>query len=146
MTSLTSCNPLAFYSLSELSLRRASEVDDSAPALAWGYSALHLTDMMVGKGHPQLLASWRHYKAYASAFASWIKVYITLLPTAPRSDALSGVDRTAAGGRGSASPLSVLPAAAQASLSGESSSGSGGGRTGGGGGRVGRGYGDQWFN
>ena len=107
MTSLASCNPLAFYSLSELSLRRAFEDDyDSAPALAWGYSALHLTDLLVGEGHPQLLASWRHYKAYASAFASWFKVYSRLLPTTPRSDDFSDVDQPAMASGGPASALS----------------------------------------
>ena len=72
-------NPVLYYELAELLVRnmQVSEVAEMGPTL------LFIPDLLVGPGHPQLLSSWQHYKAYVSAFASWTKALVHQLTTSP---------------------------------------------------------------
>ena len=70
-------DPLALYNLAEALARTRSET-----LAIWGTvpGLLLLPNLLQGSGHPQLLPTWQHYKAYASAFASWVKAYTKTLP------------------------------------------------------------------
>jgi hypothetical protein len=83
---------LAYYALLEVLYRAGS-----TPPLvkASENSLLDLTGLLTGNGHPQLLPTWQHYKAYTSAFASWVKVYMTCLTDAVAMEAAGTSSRDA---------------------------------------------------
>ena len=94
MAGIAACNPLAYYYMVEVTYRGGLAADVASACLPL-YS-LCLENLLVGRGHPQLLATWQHYKVYASAFASAIKGYIMQL-RALQADGNSG---EGAGGNG----------------------------------------------
>ena len=69
LTALAGGDPVTYFSLVETIFRRG------APSVITSRSLL-LPQLLTGEDHPQLLLSWQHYKAYISAFASWVKNYL----------------------------------------------------------------------
>ena len=88
---LASPDPLAYYALLEVLYRKGTN-----PPLAKACENLFLDldGLLTGEGHPQLLPSWQHYKAYTSAFASWVKLYMLSLQQAIAMEA-AGAPRDA---------------------------------------------------
>ena len=103
MTRLASCHPLAYFHVVEASCRVASNTvqwsssgnssSSSSKATSklvlrsdWPAGEylkflylhsrmLRLPALLAAEGQQQLLLSWQHYKAYAAAFASWVKAW-----------------------------------------------------------------------
>ena len=69
LAALAGGDPVTYFSLVETIFRRG------APSVITSRFLL-LPQLLTGKGHPHLLLSWHHYKAYISAFASWVKNYL----------------------------------------------------------------------
>ena len=76
---MAASDPLAFFSLADMMCRQ----DPSPPDLVLvGRQLLVIPGLLSGATNRQLLPTWQHYKAFASAFASWMKAYVKLLPGA----------------------------------------------------------------
>ena len=87
LADLAATNPITYFNLVELVCRR--ELFDwekiHVPAMM-----LSLPSLFMGENRDRLITTWPSTKAYASAYASWIKACVKVLAEAHRSLAAAG--------------------------------------------------------
>ena len=95
LVTFAATNPMTYFTLVEVLCRRGlytcHDIDD--PAIL-----LRLPFLFVGDNQQQLIPTWTLTKAYASAFASWVKAYIMVLPDPEASASASSAAAVTAGG------------------------------------------------
>ena len=81
MYKVAAADPLVYFSVSEMLCRQQQHHLLHTMALG-NRLLLGIPGLLSGAAHQQLLPSWNHYRAYASALASWSKAYVKGLPAA----------------------------------------------------------------
>ena len=76
---LAASNPLAYYNAVETCTRLVAQDRNGFPQQHLHF-LLQLPNLLAGQGQHTLVPTAQHYKAYMSAYTSWVKGWIKLLP------------------------------------------------------------------